>query len=144
MRLKVAILCFVGAALAIAQTALNNDSIIKMVKGGLGDDVVVSTIKAQPAEYSTDPDGLIALKGAGVSDKVIAAMVDRMSVSVAPPHTDTPAVSAKAMVYVYRNRSGSGPPPNSPSAYCDEQELARMQNGRYFGVLLDPGNTPSG
>jgi hypothetical protein len=82
MRSKIAVLSFVGVALILAQTALTNDSIIKMVKAGLGDDVVISTVKVQPANYSTDPDGLIALKGAGVSDKVIAAMVDRMA---APP-----------------------------------------------------------
>jgi hypothetical protein len=49
------------------------------------------------------------------------------------------ADSTKATVYVYRNSGGSGPPPNSPSAYCDEHELARMQHGRYFGVPLDAG-----
>jgi hypothetical protein len=27
----------------------------------------------------------------------------------------------------------------SPSVYCDETELARMENGRYFTVRLDPG-----
>jgi hypothetical protein len=26
-----------------------------------------------------------------------------------------------------------------PSVYCDEKELARMDNGRYFGVTLAPG-----
>ena len=139
MRPRIAVLCFVWVALSIAQTALTNDSIIKMVNGGLGDDLVVSTIKAQPAEYATDPDGLIALKTAGVSDKVIAAMVERMAASASAPHADNTGAEAKAVVYVYRNRNSSGPPPNSPSVFCDEQELARMQNGRYFSVFLDPG-----
>lgn len=138
MRLKIAVLCFVGAALAIAQTALTNDSVIKMVRGGLSDDVVVNTIKAQPAEYSTTPDSLIALKSAGVSDKVIGAMVDRMAASSAGP-TNNSGADDKAVVYVYRNRNSSGPPPNSPSVFCDEQELARMQNGRYFSIRLDAG-----
>lgn len=138
MRLKIAVLCFVGAALAFAQTALTNDSIIKMVKAGLGDDVVLSTMKVQPGLYSTDPDGLIALKDAGVSDQIIAAMIERMAASAAP-HIDNPGTEAKAVVYVYRNRNTSGPPPNSPSVFCDEQELARMQNGRYFSVRLDAG-----
>jgi hypothetical protein len=73
------------AAVVLAQTALTNDSVIKMVKAGLGDDLVVSTIKSQPANYTTTPDDLIALKGAGVSDKVIAAMIERMSAPAAPP-----------------------------------------------------------
>jgi len=139
MRLKIAVLCFVGAALALAQAALTNDSIIKMVNAGLGDNVIMSTIKVQPAQYSTDPDGLIALKSAGVSDQIIAAMVERMAVSGGAPNTENTGEDAKAVVYVYRNRNTSGPPPNSPSVYCDEQELARMQNGRYFSVRLDAG-----
>lgn len=97
MRSKiVTVLCFLYAALTLAQTALTNDSIIKMVKAGLGDDVVISTIKSQPAKYSTDPDGLIALKSAGVSDKVMAAMVDRMAVNVGPSAATAPAATASA------------------------------------------------
>jgi hypothetical protein len=153
MRLKIVILCLVGAALALAQTALTNDSIMKMVTAGLSDDVVVSAIKAQPAQYSTDPDGLIALKTAGVSDTVIKAMVDRMAASAATPApvdaTAAPAAAtgaatnaapdARGVVYVYRNRFLSGPAPNSPSVFCDGGELARIQNGRYFSIRLDPG-----
>ena len=47
--------------------------------------------------------------------------------------------SSKAVLYVYRLQGGSGPPPNSPSVYCDEHELARMQHGRYFSIRLDAG-----
>ena len=139
MRLKMTVLCVVGAALALAQAALTNDSIVKMLKSGLGDDVVMSTIRLQSAQYATDPDALIALKGAGVSDKVIAAMVERMAAGGAAPSAGNPGATAKALVYVYRTSHTSGPPPNSPSVYCDEHELARMQNGRYFSVRLDAG-----
>jgi uncharacterized protein DUF2846 len=139
VRLKIAVLCCVGVAFAIAQTALTNDSIVKLVRGGLSDDVVVNTIKTQPAEYSTNPDSLIALKAAGVSDKVIGAMVDRMAASSAAPNTANPGADDRAVVYVYRNRNSSGPPPNSPSVFCDERELARMQNGRYFSIRLEAG-----
>jgi hypothetical protein len=63
------------AVLGSAQTALTNDSILKMLKAGLAEDVVVSSILTQPAQYATAPDDLIALKEAGVSDKIISAMV---------------------------------------------------------------------
>ncbi|HKR60851.1 MAG TPA: DUF2846 domain-containing protein [Pyrinomonadaceae bacterium] len=41
-------------------------------------------------------------------------------------------------IYFYRIKqfAGSG---LEPSVYCDEKELARMDNGRYFGVTLTPG-----
>jgi hypothetical protein len=52
-----------------------------MLRAGLGEDVIVSAVKAQPAKYSIGPDDLIALKGAGVTDKIITAMIDRMASS---------------------------------------------------------------
>ena len=44
----------------------------------------------------------------------------------------------KATIYFYRIKQfgGSG---LEPSVYCDDKELARMDNGRYFGVTLEPG-----
>jgi hypothetical protein len=46
--------------------------------------------------------------------------------------------SSKAVVYVYRHQHGSGPP-NKPSVYCDEHELARLESGHYFSIRLDVG-----
>ena len=44
----------------------------------------------------------------------------------------------KATVYVYRYKQFVGSA-LAPSVYCDEVQLARMENGRYFTVSLDPG-----
>jgi hypothetical protein len=78
--------------LLAAQQALNNDSIIKMVKAQLSDDVIVTTINASPGAYDTSPDGLIALKQANVSDKVIAAVVAKGAplIAVVPPPPPPP------------------------------------------------------
>ena len=54
--------------------ALNNDTIIKMSKAGLDDGVIVQTIHTSAGNYDTTPEGLIALKSAGVSQRVIAVM----------------------------------------------------------------------
>ena len=54
--------------------ALNNDTIIKMSKAGLDDGVIVQTIHTSEGNYDTSPDGLIALRNAGVSQRVIAVM----------------------------------------------------------------------
>jgi hypothetical protein len=48
------------------------------------------------------------------------------------------SASSKATLYVYRYKQFVGSA-LSPSIYCDEAELARMENGRYFAVTLDPG-----
>ncbi|MGB9030708.1 MAG: hypothetical protein WCC27_11365 [Acidobacteriaceae bacterium] len=91
MRRILACLCLLCAALAFAQQALNNDAVIKMVKAGLSDEVVIATVNASPGTYDTTTDGLIALKSAGVSDKVVAAIIARNA--GAPP---SPSVSTSA------------------------------------------------
>jgi hypothetical protein len=63
------------SSLLVAQQALTNDSVIKLVKAGLSDDLIVSTVNAQAGTYDTSTDGLIALKTSGVGDKVVAAIV---------------------------------------------------------------------
>src|SRR5215831_9966135 len=101
MRLKANLWALAAASViwCAAQTALTNDSIIKMVKAGLGEDIVVSTIKSQPGTYSTTADALISLKTAGVGDKIIAAMIEKGSGGGAAPNTPAapaaqPAASA--------------------------------------------------
>ena len=53
-----------------------------------------------------------------------------------PKSTD--AKPTKATVYVYRYKQFVGSA-LAPSVFCDETELARAENGRYFTVRLDPG-----
>jgi hypothetical protein len=60
--------------LALAQQALNNESVEKMSKAGLGEDVIISMIQNQVGSYDVTPDAMLSLKQAGVSDKVLAAM----------------------------------------------------------------------
>ena len=81
-RLFLTLLALVVSVVILGQTALTNDAIVKMVKAGLADDVIVSMIGSQPAHFSVGTDDLIALKTQGVPDKVIGAMVTKTS---APP-----------------------------------------------------------
>jgi len=83
LKLTVAIGLALGI-LALAQSTMTNDSVIKMAKAGLGDDVIIGSINGQAGTYKTSADDLIALKGAGVSDKVIAAMITKSSGGSAP------------------------------------------------------------
>jgi hypothetical protein len=66
-----------GPLTATKAPAMNNDSVVKMVKAGLGDDLVIQTINTQPGQYLTDADSLVKLKTAGVSDRVITAMINK-------------------------------------------------------------------
>lgn len=78
---------------AEAQEVLTNDSVISMVKGGLGEAVVLARIRSSPANFDTSTNSLLALKKAGVSDKVIEAMVSapRSGAAAAAPAAPTPA-----------------------------------------------------
>src|SRR5712675_1007410 len=55
-----------------------------------------------------------------------------------PASTQPAPQSDKAVVYFYRYKQYAGSA-LAPSVYCDEAELARMENGRYFTVKLAPG-----
>jgi hypothetical protein len=46
--------------------------------------------------------------------------------------------SAKATVYIYRYKQFVGAA-LAPSVYCDDVQLARMENGRYFATTVEPG-----
>jgi hypothetical protein len=70
--------------LLMAQDAMNNDSVIKLVKAGMSDTLIISSINSKAGNYDTSADGMIALKTAGVSDQVISAMVSKASGAAAP------------------------------------------------------------
>lgn len=93
--LRVLFMFVMIAGTAFAQSGLNNDSVAKMTKAGLGDDVIVSMIRSQPGNYVIDPDTVIQLKSAGLSEKVIGAMVEKNASNSAPGTTPATA-SAKA------------------------------------------------
>ena len=54
-----------------------------------------------------------------------------------PAETAT-STEPQPTIYFYRIKQFAGSS-LEPSVYCDEKELARMDNGRYFGVTLAPG-----
>ncbi len=70
---------FLLAGVMIAQQSLTNDSIVKMVKAGLGDSVIVSMVQSQPGSYAVTPDDMMGLKRQGVSDAVLGAMAAKGS-----------------------------------------------------------------
>ena len=73
-----------------AVAALNNAAIVKMRNQRLGADVIVAKIQSSPCEFDTSPAALQKLKVAGVSDKVILAMVMAPSASAPPPAPKVP------------------------------------------------------
>lgn len=88
---RVLLLFVCAASLALSQEALTNDAILKMVKAGMSESLIVSMVGQQPGKYSTKVDDLIALKQAGVSDKIVSAMAAK---AAGGPIAAAPATSA--------------------------------------------------
>jgi hypothetical protein len=76
-----------------ASQALNNDAVIKLAKAGLSDDLIVSTIANSPGVYDISADGMIALKSAGVSDRVVSAIVLKANTAAQPAQSSIPPLA---------------------------------------------------
>lgn len=66
--------CMVPAA-SWAET-LTNDSVVALIAAGLGDEAVIAKVRTSPGQYRLSTADLIALKKAGASGPVIAAMIE--------------------------------------------------------------------
>jgi hypothetical protein len=103
--LGLALVAAVGLSLpgatSLAQEVLTNDSVIQMIKAGLPEAVVIAKIKSTATKFDLKTDSLVSLKKAGVSDKVLEAMVAAGSGSApttgAMPAPPAPAVAAGAL-----------------------------------------------
>jgi hypothetical protein len=127
--------------LLLAQQILNNDSVIKMVKMGFGDDMIVNAINRSPATFDTTMDGMIALKSAGVDNKVVGAMVVKMTtpapgpaapVEAAPAPAalpvSAPAAPAPAPSPVPAARAPYAPPLGKPRVYLESKSHGNLWN----------------
>lgn len=74
-----ALVTLAAAAPASAQGVLTNADVVKMAKAGLSDEIMINSIKTQPAAFDLSPEAMIELKKSGVSDAVIAVMQQKAS-----------------------------------------------------------------
>jgi hypothetical protein len=70
-----AIVSLVCAAGMFAQQVLDNDAVLKLIKAGVSETIVLAIVKNQPGYYSVSADDVIKLKNAGVPDLIVAAMI---------------------------------------------------------------------
>lgn len=56
---------------------LTNAAVIKLVRAGFKEKTVISVIRSRPNRFALDPDKLIELKRAGVSENIILAMLSQ-------------------------------------------------------------------
>ena len=65
-------------------TKITNERIVEMTKMDLDDDVIIARIKRGPCDFRLSDSDLVDLKKAGVSSKVVAAMIDSSPVASTP------------------------------------------------------------
>lgn len=86
------------SAQAPTDNVLTNTDIVKMVKAGLPESIIVREIQMSRADFSTGPNALIELKKQGASEGILGAVLDsRMGPSRAEPESRTTLrIAAKA------------------------------------------------
>jgi hypothetical protein len=71
---------------------LTNQDIIKLVKAKLSDDLIIQKIAHSKTRFDTSVDGLVALREAGVDDRLLAVIMNPASAPAARP-TATPSAN---------------------------------------------------
>ena len=141
------LLCLLSPALARAQEPLQettggplaapkakmmtNDSVVRMVKAGLSDDLIVQTIQSQPGQYTTDADALVALKQAGVPDRIISAMVNKGRVKITATEPQIVLSDVNEIGVYYKDRQGKWQP--------IETEVVHIKSGGFIKSTVTHG-----
>ena len=81
------------AATAVGAVSLRD--IVELSRAGLGDEVILALIEIDPVRYDLDAPRVLELKNAGVSERVLAAML-RSGRSAPPVVTPVPPTSGPA------------------------------------------------
>ena len=86
------------SGLAIAQSGkpLTNDDVVQMVKGGFDESTTIAAIDAAITTFDTSVPALMALKTAGVSEKIISSMLAATKKKTEVAKNTAPASTAPA------------------------------------------------
>jgi hypothetical protein len=109
LALAVAWLTVAVVAPGAAQEVLTNDSIIQLTRAKFAESVILAKIRSTPSTFDTRADALIALKRAGVSEKVLEAMLSAGQ-SASPTAPAAPPGGSAA------SPSATGPASTPPAA----------------------------
>jgi hypothetical protein len=116
-----------------APKALTNETIIKLAKAGLSDDLILQTIVSQPGQYSTDADSLLTLKEAGVSDRVITGMINKARRRLSPmPDSSTAAAVSGPITLSPVNEIGLYYKDRDGKWIQMESELVHIESGGFI------------
>jgi hypothetical protein len=78
-------IAFVMAMPLCASAPMSNEDVIKLVKAGVSEALVLSSIDSSETQFDTSADALIKLKQAGISDMIIQRMLTKKTGLVIQP-----------------------------------------------------------
>jgi len=110
---------------------LTNADVIKMVKAGVPEAAIVTSIQANPAKFDVSPDGLIALHQAGVTPKEMDAIL-AASGAKAPGDTAAPSGAPPSAA---ATPAGGAPAPPAPKFHMPS--VAVLQQGAPQNLPLE-------
>lgn len=132
-----------GFGFAQTQEPLTNEGVLQMVKTGLNEEAIVKVIGTSDTAFDTSTEALAVLKNAGVSQKIIDAMLaaeaKRTAVVPAPPGTQNvpsiPDIPAAAP------SRGEAPPTITPCLIVKHKGTVgrRLLWTALIGVPIAPG-----
>lgn len=105
------------ASVCLAQSTekITNANIVGMAKAGLPQSVIIKTIESSDAKFDVSANAMILLKKQGVTNDVIAAMVEKTKGSSLPvkssnPVSKLPSLDLINQLYTYQKTTGSVTP----------------------------------
>ncbi len=111
---------------------MNNDSVVRMMKAGLGTELVLQTVNTQPGKYTLDADSVIALKQAGVPETVISAMMNRARRQITNvPETPVALAEVNEPGVYYKDKQGRWT--------LMETEIVHVKSGGFVKSTLTHG-----
>lgn len=125
----------IASASAVAQQngkPLTNQDVISMVKSALPDSVIVSAIKANDTDFDISSTGLIALKKAAVSSKVMEAMLDAVG------NKKNASVSPAAVASAPSAASGAATAAPVNAAPAGQPSVLSLQGGTKVNLAAEP------
>jgi hypothetical protein len=78
---------------------MTNETVIQMVKAGFSENVILAKMRSSQTKFDTRTEALIALKQAGVPEKVMQAIVSGGAPPASAPAASSPAAAAPSAAY---------------------------------------------
>ena len=128
--LTMALALSVGAFGQQPNQVLTNDQITKMVKGGFTEEVIVALIESSECDFDVSIGGLTALKEAGVSGKIMEAMLKAEARKRQAPAAPAPAAAPAAQP------AAPAQPSAPPPAVATNPGMAAMGGNAFVQQMM--------